>query len=107
MISNDEPVVDVEVLGMVAATSSLRPWGNGSDSMESCVDEEGLGLGIGIGIAVVVDAVSEMENRLDKGLCGSDDVRDAILVGDVERDFRSKMDGECDHSWKDLGLGGL
>jgi hypothetical protein len=96
MISNDE-AVEVEFRGMLVlmvalATSSLRPRGNGSDSMESCTDEEGVELGFGIGIAVVGEA-SEMENRLVKGLCGCDCGRD-FLVGEGERDFRSKKEGE-------------
>jgi len=97
MISNDE-AVEVEVRGMLmlAVASSLRPRGKGSDSMESCTDEEGFGLGMGIGI-VVVGTVSEMENRLDKGLCGCDGGLDT-LVGDAERALRPKIEGEWDHS---------
>lgn len=82
MTSNDD-VVDDEVRGMQAATSSLR---SRSDTVELCVDLE---LGIGIGIAVD-EEVSDIENRLDKGLCGIG----RRLVGEVERDFRCKIEGE-------------
>lgn len=105
MISNDD-AVDDDVRGrlmLVLAMCSARLPENGSesDAVESRADEERAGLDIVIGIAGVGE-VSEMDNRLDKGLCGCDAGCD-FLAGEVECDLRKERDWE--KPWRDMDFG--